>query len=73
MRSRPKTESAVWTVRQAAALLEVPEQRVRGLIEEGKLHAINVGTPARAHWRVLKTSLERFIKRRTDCPPGGKS
>jgi len=55
----------VLSVREVAKRLAIDEQQVRDLIEEGKLHAINIGGGGRKHWRIPVASFERFLKERS--------
>jgi excisionase family DNA binding protein len=57
-------------VSEVAERLNVDDQQVRDLIEEGKLHAIDVGGGGRKFWRIPVTSFERFLKERSSngCP-----
>ena len=48
------------TVAEIAEHLKLNPQTVRDWCKSGQLEAVNVGTPARAIWRVSVTSLERF-------------
>jgi len=50
---------------EVARLLEMSTQHVRDLIEEGKLHAVDVGGGGRKSWRVPTTAYERFLKERS--------
>jgi excisionase family DNA binding protein len=52
-------------VHEVAQLLQIDDQQVRDLIEEGALHAINVGGGTRKHWRIPVTALERFMQTRS--------
>ena len=52
-------------VGEVAERLQVDEQHVRDLIEEGKLHAIDAGGGGRKFWRIPVTSWERFMKARS--------
>jgi excisionase family DNA binding protein len=52
-------------VSEVAERLEIGEQSVRDLIEEGKLHAIDVGGGSRKFWRIPVTAFERFVKERS--------
>ncbi len=52
-------------VGEVAERLEVDQQQVRDLIEEGKLHAIDIGGGGRKFWRIPVASLEKFFKDRS--------
>ncbi len=51
-------------VHEVAQLLSVTTQHITNVIEEGKLHAINVGTSSRKFWRIPLESLAEFISKR---------
>ena len=53
------------TVQQVADKLQLDDSHVRDLIEEGEIHAVNIGTTVRKHWRVPRAELDRFVERRT--------
>lgn len=62
-------------VGEVAERLQLTEHAVRDLIDEGKLHAIDVGGSSRKFWRIPVTAFERFIKERSSLaemvkPPG---
>ena len=57
-------------VSEVAERLEVTEQQVRDLIEEGELHGINVGGGDRKFWRIPVTAVERFLKERSSLGEG---
>src|SRR5438105_851202 len=52
-------------VKEVAERLGADEDDVRSLIEEGKLHAVDVGGGGRKFWRIPVTSFERFLKQRS--------
>ena len=56
------------TVAEIAEHLKLNPQTVRDWCKSGQLEAVNVGTPARAIWRVSVTSLERFKRSRRNQP-----
>jgi len=60
-----KGEPKVLTAEQVAERLGIGAQSVRDLIDEGKLHAIDVGGGSRKFWRIPVTSIERFERERS--------
>jgi len=52
-------------VGEVAERLDMSEQQVRDLIDEGKLHAVDVGSGGRKFWRIPMTAFERFLKTRS--------
>lgn len=58
-------------VAEVAERLELTEQAVRDLIEEGTLHAIDVGGGGRKFWRIPVTAFERFVKQRSSLAVAG--
>lgn len=66
-------------VSEVAERLEIGEQSVRDLIDEGKLHAIDTSGGSRKFWRIPVSSFERFLKERSSMstspqpsPQGGE-
>lgn len=53
-------------VSEVAEKLEVTEQHVFDLIEEGKLHAVNVGGGTRKFWRIPVSAYQAFLKVRSN-------
>ena len=51
-------------VSEVAEGLEMTEQHVRDLIEEGKLGAVNIGNGSRKFWRIPVAEYEKFLKQR---------
>lgn len=55
-----KRERKMLRVEAAARDLGVSKQEVRGLIEEGKLHAVDVGSGEKKYWRIFASSVARY-------------
>lgn len=51
----------VLTVAEVAARLDVTEQHVRDLIEEGKIQALDVGGGGNRYWKIPVEGYEKFI------------
>jgi excisionase family DNA binding protein len=58
-------EQLVFTVSEVAEHLGISEMHVSNMIEEGKLHGIDVGGGTRKFWRIPVTALERFKSQRS--------
>jgi excisionase family DNA binding protein len=69
-RQKSDLRKGVYTVQEAAAKLRVSEQRILEAIDEGLLHAINVGGGKRKHWRILITSFDRWCQQRSGYRAG---
>ena len=54
----------LFSVSDIAAALDIHASGVYGLLEEGKLTAINVGVKKRPHYKITRTSIVKFIERR---------
>ena len=54
-------------VAEVAERLELTEQAIRDLIDEGQLHAINVGGGDRKFWRIPVPAFDRFLKQRSSA------
>lgn len=52
-------------VSEVAQRLEVTDQHVIDLIEEGNMGAINVGGGSRKFWRIPVAEYEKFLKKRS--------
>lgn len=48
-------------IQAIAAELGVSEMTVHNLITGGSLPAVNIGTGKRAHWRVSRADLDRYL------------
>src|SRR4051812_24564291 len=60
---KPKTrEKLVFKVAEAAARLGISKPEVLGLLDSGRLHAVDVGSGTRKYWRIFAESLERLKK-----------
>jgi excisionase family DNA binding protein len=59
-------------VHDVAHLLSVTKDCVVGMIEEGQIEAIDVGTATRRLWRIPVAAYERFIATKSSVKPGGK-
>lgn len=56
-------------VAEVAERLSMDDQQVRDLIDEGKIHAIDIGGGTRKFWRIPVSSFERFLKERSSLKP----
>jgi len=52
-------------VSEVAQRLEVTDQHVLDLIDEGQIGAVNIGGGQRKFWRVPATEFEKFLKSRS--------
>jgi excisionase family DNA binding protein len=57
-------------VAEVASRLKVTEQHVCDLIEEGQLHAINLGGGTRNFWRIPVKAYEDFLQKRSSLSAG---
>jgi excisionase family DNA binding protein len=62
-------ERTVLYVGEIAEKLEVTEQHVLDLIDEGKLGAVNVGGHTRKFWRIPVKEYEKFLKANSSLLP----
>jgi excisionase family DNA binding protein len=70
-----KQQKLWFTVDEAAKQLNVNDQTIRNLIDEGKLHAIDIGGGKRKFWRLPLSAIERFERARQTlptCPSGNR-
>lgn len=58
------SDRKVLTVAEVASRLDVTEQHVIDLIEEGQIQAINIGGGAKRFWRIPKEGYEQFLRAR---------
>jgi len=68
-KKKPQSEFAgrsVLYVSEVAKRLEVTEQHILNLIEEGKLQAIDIGGGSRHFWRIPVPALETFMRERSN-------
>jgi excisionase family DNA binding protein len=56
------------TVKEVAEHLGVSDRTIRNWIVSGLLPATNIGSPARPHYRVAESDLDRFLAERTVKP-----
>lgn len=54
-------ERKVLAVAEVAARLDVTEQHIHDLIDEGKLQAIDVGGGSKRFWRIPREAYEKFL------------
>ncbi|MDV6031662.1 MAG: helix-turn-helix domain-containing protein [Phycisphaera sp. RhM] len=59
-----------FTPKQAAEILQLSVDTIRGLIGDGSLKAANVGRGRVPRWRISKEELESFHTRRILCQRG---
>ncbi len=57
-------ERKVLNVSEVAARLDVTDQHVHDLIEEGKLQAIDVGGGGKRFWRIPREAYDQFLAAR---------
>lgn len=65
-------QPAAYIVLEVARRLRVSDMHVTGLIESGELHAFNIGTGSRNHWRISPESLQQYRDRRSSLRVEGR-
>ncbi len=61
----PVDADRLLTPREVGVLLRVSAQRIRAMIADGKLAAVNMGTSTRPRWLVPRESVAEYVKRET--------
>lgn len=54
------------TLNEVADALSICRDQVLGLIDEGLLDAVNIGTRQRAHWRISVEAFDAFVTKRSN-------
>jgi len=62
-----------YTAREAGQILGIHQSTVNRLINQRKIHAVNVGAASIPRWRIPHKSLELFAELETDPAPEAKA